>query len=155
MTNARFSWVRSATLLAASASLSGAAEAQSWTHVTCDYTWIVRDNGRRLETAVSSQYRFDTAAIQRWIPDSRRWYPECDAATGGFTEARCVIDETGISAVRRNVQGGETVGLDSFSINRMTAAFTAHFEFSYGTAGDASGTCRASDDPSAGLQRQF
>jgi hypothetical protein len=96
--------------LAALVATPGTAMAQNaWTHVTCDYTWVVQDNGRRRETAVSSQYRFNTATIERWIPDSRRWYPECDAAMGGFTEARCTIEETGISAVRRNVRGGETV----------------------------------------------
>ena len=134
---------------------TGAAQAQNWTHVACDYTWVIHDNGGRRDSAASHVYRFNAERIDRWVPENSSWYAECDPAMGGFTEASCTITDTGVSAVRRVTQGGETTRLDSFGINRLTAAFTAHFEFSHGVGGDASGTCRAADDPSAGLQRQF
>lgn len=143
-------------VLAALGALPGVAGAQdAWTHVACVYTWVILDNGVRRESAESSVYRFNTEQIDRWVPESSTWTPECDAARNGFTEAACSITDTVVSAVRKAVQDGETVRFDTFSINRMTAVFTARFEFRFGTGGNARGSCRVTDDPSAGLQRQF
>ena len=142
-------------MLVATSLTAGVAEAQDWTHLACDYTWVIHDNGERREAAESHIYRFNDAQIDRWVADSASWYPECDAARGGFTEASCSISDSAILAVRRSMQGGETVRLDSIRINRMTAAYTAHFEFSSGTSGDADSNCRPADDPYAGLQQRF
>ncbi len=141
--------------LAASILASGQAAAQDWTHVACDYTWVIHERGERLESPTSNIYRFNATQIDRWVPATLSWYPECDPAMGGFTEADCSISDTSVSAVRRHRQGGQTTRLDSFGINRMTAVYTGHFEFSHARSGDARGTCRATEDPSAGLQRQF
>lgn len=136
--------------------LASAAQAQSdWVVVSCDYVWAVSDNGTRRESAEQSLYRFNADGIERWVAESLSWYPECDAAVGGFTQANCSISQSQASTSRLAEQDGEVVRRDSFAINRMTGAYSGSFWFSYGVSGAASGSCRPAEDPSAGLRPRF
>lgn len=144
-----------AAVLAATIMTAHAAGTPRWTHVECDFTWVMHDGNGSSGSKESHIYRFDAGQVDRWVPQTSDWYPECDAARGGFTEAFCEITENAISAVRRTTEGDRTLRLDSFRVNRLTGTYTANFQFSHGASGNASGTCRATRDPSAGMERRF
>jgi len=166
MMKARLSLVTSVALLAASASLAGAAEAQSWTYVACDYTTrgsrgAAPDVEAIAEEARSAVFRFTGGSLERYLPGTGLWEDLCVPGET-FQTAQCDITEMLVSPRRQDIQvdnlgrgWGET---DEIAIDRRTGTISVNYSDVYSDYGYAiwgSGHCQPTEDPRLSIQRRF
>lgn len=150
----------------AGALVAGAAEAQAWIYVACDYTTqgsrgTPPDVEAIAQEARSDVFRFTDRSLERYRADTGLWDDLCvPGAT--FRTAQCNINELQVATRRQDIEvdslgrgWGET---DEITINRQTGAITVSYSDTYSDYGYAlwgSGSCRPTEDPRLSLQRRF